>query len=189
MLSMAWETWSHVSRKSVMCCYNSVNFIQKYFQWTPRSSSVKYGVYFVHLTHWGQVTHICVNKLTIIGSDNGLLPGRCQAIIWTNAGILLIGPLGTNFIEISIKIHSSSFNKMHGKMPSRKFRPFCLSLNLLKSQIYVLSVAQNQRLCHTFSKRGPETIWDALEHDYWRYHKYLLHPNQPNLCEKCNFLH
>ena len=23
------------------------------------------------LTHWGQVTHICVSKLTIIGSDNG----------------------------------------------------------------------------------------------------------------------
>ena len=51
----------------------------------------------VNLTHWGRVTHICVSKLTIIGSDNGLSPGRRQAIIWTNAGILLIGPLGTNF--------------------------------------------------------------------------------------------
>ena len=58
------------------------------------------------LTHWGRVTHICVSKLTIIGSDNGLSPGRCQAIIWTNAGILLIGPLGTKFNEISIKIHT-----------------------------------------------------------------------------------
>ena len=56
------------------------------------------------LTHWGRVTHICVNKLTIIGSDNGLSPGRRQAIIWTNAGILLIGPLGTNFSEILIEI-------------------------------------------------------------------------------------
>ena len=34
------------------------------------------------------------------GSDNGLSPGRRQAIIWTNAGILLIGPLGTNINEI-----------------------------------------------------------------------------------------
>ena len=41
---------------------------------------------------WGRVTHICVGKLTIIVSDNGLSPGRRQAIIWTNAGILLIGP-------------------------------------------------------------------------------------------------
>ena len=32
------------------------------------------------LSHWGRGTHICVNKLTIIGSDNGLSPGRCQAI-------------------------------------------------------------------------------------------------------------
>ena len=56
------------------------------------------------LTHWGRVTHICVSKLTIIGSDNGLSPGRRQAIIWTNAGILLIRPFGTNFSDISIDI-------------------------------------------------------------------------------------
>ena len=54
------------------------------------------------LTHWGRATHICVSKLTIIGSDNGLSPERRHAIIWTNAGILLIGPLGTNFSEILI---------------------------------------------------------------------------------------
>ena len=49
------------------------------------------------LTHWGQVTHICVNQLTITDLDNGLLPDRRQAIIWTNAGILLIRTLGTKF--------------------------------------------------------------------------------------------
>ena len=54
------------------------------------------------LTHWGRVTHIYVSKVTITGSNNGLLPGLHQAIIWTNAGILLIGPLGTNFSEILI---------------------------------------------------------------------------------------
>ena len=54
------------------------------------------------LTHWGRVMHIYVSKLTIIGSDNGLSPGRRQAIIWTNDGILLIGPFGTNFSEILI---------------------------------------------------------------------------------------
>ena len=37
------------------------------------------------LTHWGRVTHICVGNLTIIGPDNGLSPGRRQAIIWSNA--------------------------------------------------------------------------------------------------------
>ena len=84
------------------------------------------------LTHWGRVTHICVDKLTIIGSDNGLSPGRRQAIIWTNAGILLIEPLGTNFSEILIGIQIFSFKKMRLKMSSAKWRPFCLGLNELK---------------------------------------------------------
>ena len=83
-------------------------------------------------THWGRVTHICVGKLTITGSDNGLSPGRRQAIIWTNAGILLIGSLGTNFNEILIGIQTFSFKKMHLKMSSVKWRPFCLGLNVLK---------------------------------------------------------
>ena len=64
------------------------------------------------LTHWGRVTHICVGNLTIIGSDNGLSPGRRQAINWTNAGTLLIEHLGTNLSEILIKINTFSFKKM-----------------------------------------------------------------------------
>ena len=72
------------------------------------------------LTHWGWVTNICVRKPTIIGSDNGLSPGRRQAIIRTNAGILLIGTLGTNFSEILSEIHTFSFKKMHLKMSSGK---------------------------------------------------------------------
>ena len=83
------------------------------------------------LTHWGRVTHICVSKLTIIGSDNGLSPGRRQAIIWTNAGKLLIRTLGTNFSEIIGEIHSFSFSKMHLKMSSAKWRLFGLGLNEL----------------------------------------------------------
>ena len=84
------------------------------------------------LTHWGRVTHICVGKLIIIGSDNGLSPGRRQAIIWTNAGIWSMGPLGTNFSEILIEIHIFSFKKIHLKMSSAKWRLFCLGLNELK---------------------------------------------------------
>ena len=67
-----------------------------------------------------------------MGSDNGLSPGRRQAIIWTNAGLLLIGPLETNFSEILIEIHTFSFKKMHLKMASVKWRPFYLGLNVLR---------------------------------------------------------
>ena len=87
------------------------------------------------LTHWGWVTHICVSKLTNIGSDNGLSPGRSQAIIWTNAGILLFGPLGTNFSENLIGIQTSSFRKMPLKMSSAKWCPFSLGLNVLITTI------------------------------------------------------
>ena len=83
------------------------------------------------LTHWGRVTHICVGNLTNIDSDNGLSPSRRQAIIWTNAGLLLIGPLGTNFNEILIEILTFSFKKMRLKVSSEKRRPFCLGLNVL----------------------------------------------------------
>ena len=82
-------------------------------------------------THWGRVTHICVSTNINIDSDNGLSPGRRQAIIWTNAGILLIGLLGTNFSEILIKIYTFSFKKMHLKMSFGKWRPSCLGLNVL----------------------------------------------------------
>ena len=145
--------------------------------------------------------HICFSKLIIIGSDNGLSPDRHQAIIWTNAGILSIWPLGANqyicvimsamasqitsltivystvysgadqrkhqssaslafvrgihrwpvnslhkgpvtrkmfpfddvimFSEISIEIPIFSFNKMHIKMSSGKWRSFCLGINML----------------------------------------------------------
>ena len=76
------------------------------------------------ITNWGRA--ICVGNLTIIGSYNGLAPGQRQTIIWTNDGILLIGP----FSKILIAIQIFSFKKMHFKM-SAKWRPFCLGFNVL----------------------------------------------------------
>ena len=84
-----------------------------------------------NLAHWDRVTHICVSKLTIIDSDNGLSPDRRQAIIWTSAGILLTGPLGIDFSEILIEIQTFSFKKRHSKMSSAKWRVLRLGLNVL----------------------------------------------------------
>ena len=86
--------------------------------------------------------HICVIKLTIIGSDNGLSPGRSQAIIWTSAGILLIGILGTNFSEILSEIQAFSFKKTRLKMWSAKWLPSCLGLIEL-----ILSYLHHQIFC------------------------------------------
>ena len=78
--------------------------------------------------------HINVGNLTVIGSDNILSPGRHQGITWTNAGILLISSLATNFSQVLIEIHTFSFEKMHLKMSSGKWRPFCLGRNVLKQK-------------------------------------------------------
>ena len=96
------------------------------------------------LTHWGRVTHICVSKLTIIGSDNGLSPERRQAIIWTNAGIFLIGPLGTNFSEILIEKQTFSLKKIRLKMSSAKCFSFRLGLDVFNFTVVFCWVSKWQ---------------------------------------------
>ena len=102
--------------------------------------------------------HICISKLTIIGSDNGLLPGRRQAIISTNAGILLIGPLGTNFSDIVIWIQIFSFKKMHFKMSQLCTNKFAFILGIISLKSYF-------RQSLTMS---PFRLWSPLH--------YLSHP-------------
>ena len=80
------------------------------------------------LTHWDRVTHICECKLIIIGSYNGLSPRRRQAIIWTNAENVLIGPLETNFSGILSEIHT---------FHSRK----CILKHLLRSSGHLVSAS------------------------------------------------
>ena len=58
-----------------------------------------------HTAEW----RIYTRTLTIISSDNDLLPGLRQTIIWTNTGILLIGPLRTIVSEILIQNHSGKY--------------------------------------------------------------------------------
>ena len=79
------------------------------------------------LTHWCGVMHICISKVTIIGSDNGLSPGRHQL----SEPMMGNCCFWTNFSEILIEIHTFSFKKMYLKMLCWKWRPFCLGLNVL----------------------------------------------------------
>ena len=83
------------------------------------------------------MTQICVGKLTIIGSDNGLSPGRRQAIIWTNARILLIWPLWTNFSDIFYQnsitfIPENELENVVCEMASILSRPKCVNYELLE---------------------------------------------------------
>ena len=78
------------------------------------------------------MTYICVSKLTILASDNGLSPGWRQAIIWTSSGILLIGHLGTNFSEIfngnyDIFIQENAFESVVCEIAAMLSRPQCVN--------------------------------------------------------------
>ena len=78
------------------------------------------------------MTHIYVSKLTIIGLDDGLSPGRRRNIIWSTAGILLIGQ---NKPQYNIKWNSHTFIQeyasKHGEMAAILFRPQCVGLENL----------------------------------------------------------
>ena len=133
------------------------------------------------------MTHICISKVTIIASDNGLSPGRRQAIIWNNAGILLIGPLGTNFSGILIEIHIFSFKKMHLKMSSGKWRPYCLVLNMLTHCGLVMPYSIIQFAKHWFRKwlaawqHQAITCWLMLTHHQWDLEAFTWRQLERNL--------
>ena len=105
------------------------------------------------------MTHICVSELTIIDSDNGLSPDRCQSIIWTNAGILSIGPLRTNFSEILIETLTFSIKKMRSKVSSGKRRPFCLGLNVLMDYISFFWGCISYPLNNSFAVHFLSLVW------------------------------
>ena len=114
------------------------------------------------------MTHICVGKLSIIGSDNGLSPRRRQAIIRTNAGILLIGPLGTNFSKILIEIQIFSIKEMQLKMSSAKWCPFCLGLNELKwAFVEVISLLPKKNKTLTWADVMAKVTNAHMPHKIW----------------------
>ena len=60
-------------------------------------------VYHIRLTHWGRVTHLCVDELTITGSDNGFAPIHhmnqyCNIVIWTLTNKLRWNLNGNSYI-------------------------------------------------------------------------------------------
>ena len=105
-------------------------------------------------THWGRVTHICVSKLTIIGSDNGLSPERRQAIIWTKAGnivdLTLRNKLQWNGNRNSyIFIQENPFENVVWKMAAILSRPQCVKIpspSSLKPAVMIQSVMTTKLL-------------------------------------------
>ena len=124
------------------------------------------------------MTHICVGNQTIIGSDNGLSPGRYQAIIWTNAVISLNPPLGTNSSEILIEIHifhvKNAFVNGVCEIATILSRPQCVPT----PQIYLIGF----QLIHQLTYSPTIDIWRGLTFCcIWFYRKFIWHPYRLDL--------
>ena len=125
--------YSHLKMIALQCCFHMNITLDMQFTIIYNFSActmTQTGTDTNSLTHWGRVTHICIRKV----DHHCLAPTRHQTITRTNTGILLIGLLGTNFMEILIKIHTFSFKEMHlNIVPVKWQQPFCLSLNALSA--------------------------------------------------------
>ena len=116
------------------------------------------------------MTNVCVSKLTIIGSNNGLSP----AIIRTNAGILLIRTWGINFSEILSQIHTFSFKKMHLKTSSAKLRQFYPGLNDPGPQCVHRKCGQILGTCYIYGHIVKKVSCFSYRH---RQHGKFSHPD------------
>ena len=75
---------------------------------------------------------IAVACVSLLAASRGLACRGTALCLWEQgllrgdtAGLLSVGPLGSNFSEILIKIGNFSFTKIHLKMSSATWWPFC----------------------------------------------------------------
>ena len=111
-----------------------VNSLSKIGHSQPKNNSKQCNFHsYYRLTHWGRVTHICVSKPTIIGSDNGLSPGRssshypdqCRNIV----NLTLRNKLQWNFNRYSsIFIQENPLENVVWKMAAILCRPQCVNV-------------------------------------------------------------
>ena len=114
-----------------------------------------------------------VNK-PIIGSDNGLSPDRRLTMMWTNAGILIIRNLETNFSEILREIHIFSFTIMYLKMSSAKWRPCLFVYEQIRSTVttmtglFIKYIHTGHSLNTSYSLPEARTVGSLLRGCSWR---------------------
>ena len=94
------------------------------------------------LTHWGRVTHICISKITIIGSDNGLSPwtapshylNQCWNIVNWTLGNKLQWNLNRN---LYIFIQENPLENVVWKMAAILSRPQCVNPSGVETRIFL----------------------------------------------------
>ena len=111
------------------------------------------------LSHWGRMMHICVSKIIIIGSNNGLTLGRRQAMnqFWN----IVNWSFRHKLSKIVIEMHTFSFNKMHLKM-SAKWSLFCLGLKIHQPMVMPFGITElDQHYLNLFWLFIDEVLWQS----------------------------
>ena len=109
--------------------------------------------YLMKLTYFPQCRIFASVNCVRIGSGNGLVPVWRQAITWTNADLLSIGPLGTNFTECKLNRNKKNFSskKIYLKMSSaiwRTFFPMKIQFICAHALQQDGQIAYNSTACH-----------------------------------------
>ena len=115
------------------------------------------------------MTHICVSKLSTIGSNYDLSPARRKAIISTNAGILLIWTIRTNFNE---NVNRNSYIFSHENPFENvvcELRPFCLGLNVLTKCTIMKTTS-----CTSVQSPLNEPLWRNIKLMYSWYYDFAF---------------
>ena len=83
-----------------------------------------------------------------------------QAIIWTNAGLLLIWPLQTNLSGILIEVHIFSFKKITFKISFGKWRSLCIGLSVLNICKVSVGLSRTRNVGHSVTRNSRVAIND-----------------------------
>ena len=146
------SNWGRVTHTHI--CVNKLTFLVQTIRVACRLAIAKpfiifnnAGILLIELVETDFIgTLIEINSFSFKKMHSKMLSGKWPLLVQTiacrlaiakpfiflnNAGILLIELVETDFIGTLIEINSFSSKKMHSKMLSGKWRPFCLGLNVL----------------------------------------------------------
>ena len=90
--------------------------------WSYHSLAIRHQ-YELHQSPWHRTRYFS-SYPSVLYMHRWTRSALVQAITWSSADLLSIGPFGTNFSEIRIETQHFSFVKMHLNISSTKWRPF-----------------------------------------------------------------
>ena len=124
----------------------------------------------VALTHWGRVTYLYVNKLTIIGSDNGFVawpvPSHYISQRWSIVNWSFRNKIHWKVNRNSlIFIHEHAFGNVVWKMTGILSRPQCVNPIPINESMYPLAWCHNcDHWCEIRSMRIRDHVFHSNTH-------------------------